>query len=308
MNFRTEIEIEKANFQFSHNDKVVLLGSCFSDNIGRKLQRYRFQTAINSHGIVFNPESAATALEDVIDNKRYTEENLINHNGLYVSLNHHGRFSCENADATIKEINDSITKQHEHLKHARVLFITFGSAWAYRYKQTNRIATNCHKIPQASFEKVLLSNEKITARWSGLLGKLYAFNEDMQVVFTVSPVRYWRDGALQNQLSKSHLIIAVHALKEKFNFANYFPSYELVMDDLRDYRFFKEDMLHPNDVAINYVWEKLVAWCMSDETRKKLNQLEPLLRFTEHRTINSNAKDFEIVLAEKERQIQQLIL
>jgi hypothetical protein len=308
MNFRTEIEIAKANFQFSHNDKIVLLGSCFSENIGHKLQRCRFQVTINSHGIVFNPESAAIALEDVIDNKRYSKEGLIHFNGYYVSFNHHGKFNHENADVAVKEINDNITYRQEHLKHARVLFVTFGSAWAYRHKETKGIVTNCHKIPQSSFEKVLLSHEEIIARWSGLLEKLYAFNKDIKVVFTVSPVRYWRDGALQNQISKSHLIIAVHALKEKFNFAHYFPSYELVMDDLRDYRFFKEDMLHPNEVAINYIWEKLAAWCMSDETRQKLNQLEPLLRFTEHRPINSDTKDFEIVLAEKERQIQQLIL
>lgn len=307
MNFRTEIELAKANFQFSHSDKVVLLGSCFSENIGLKLQRYRFQVDVNSHGIVFNPESVAIALEDVIENKRYTKEDLIYHNGLYVSLNHHGKFSHENADVAIKKINDSIANHHLQLKYARVLFVTFGSAWAYRYKETKRIATNCHKIPQSSFEKILISNEEIIARWSDSLEKLHAFNKDIQVVFTVSPVRYWRDGALQNQLSKSHLIIAADALKEKFNFAHYFPSYELVMDDLRDYRFFKEDMLHPNDVAINYVWEKLIAWCMSDETRQKLNQLEPLLRFTEHRPMNSNTKDFETILADKERQIQQLI-
>lgn len=307
MNFRTEIELAKANFQFSHSDKVVLLGSCFSENIGLKLQRYRFQVDVNSHGIVFNPESVAIALEDVIENKRYTKEDLIYHNGLYVSLNHHGRFSHENADVAIKEINDNIAKHHLRLKHARVLFLTLGSAWAYRYKKTELFATNCHKIPQSSFEKILISNKEIIARWSDSLEKLHAFNKDIQVVFTISPVRYWRDGALQNQLSKSHLIIAAHALKEKFNFAHYFPSYELVMDDLRDYRFFKEDMLHPNDVAINYVWEKLIAWCMSDETRQKLNQLEPLLRFTEHRPINSNTKDFETILADKERQIQQLI-
>ncbi len=307
MNFRTEIEISKASFELTHRDGIVMLGSCFSENIGMKLQRYRFETLINSHGIVFNPESVAVALEDIIEKRHYSADELIQHNEHFISLSHHGKFNHRDSATTISEINKNIFQHHELLKRTKVLFIAFGSAWAYRHNESKKIVANCHKIPQSSFSKLLITHEEITRRWIRLIEKLTAFNSDLQIVFTVSPVRYWRDGAIENTLSKSQLIIAIHALKDISENTHYFPAYELIMDDLRDYRFFKEDMLHPNEQAIQYVWEKFCGWCFSESTKKKLNELEPLIRFLEHKPIHTQDEKLTALKTEKEALIQKLL-
>lgn len=307
MQFRTEIAIPQAPFSISHKDEVVMIGSCFSDNIGMRLQRYRFPVQINSHGIVFNPESVAVSLEDILHHKNYTSSDLIPFNGAFLSLNHHGQFNNREETKVLQQINDNIASFHQKLKTAKVLFVTFGSAWAYRYKATNRIVANCHKIPQAQFDKVLISYQETEIRWKALIEKLHAFNPELNLVFTISPVRHWRDGAVQNQLSKSHLTVAVHNLVNTFPFAYYFPAYELVIDDLRDYRFFKEDMLHPNETAVEYVWQKFTAWCMGESTQKKIQQIEPLVRFTEHRPINISEEDFQKEKMEKEMKIEEII-
>lgn len=307
MNFRTEIQLSKAPFEISHCDSLVLLGSCFSENIGMKFQRYRFQTSLNSHGIVFNPESVAVALEDSINKKIYTKDELIEHNGSFMSLSHHGRFNNENADSTLNEINNSIDESHQALKKAKALFITLGSAWAYRHKTSQKFVANCHKIPQSSFKKILIQHDELVERWTSLINKLKSFNQVIQIVFTVSPVRYWRDGAVENTLSKSQLIIATHELCERFENVHYFPSYELVIDDLRDYRFYKEDMLHPNDQAIQYVWEKLIDWCFSNNTKQLLHELEPHLRFIEHRPSNADDENYRELKTKKEALVQKLL-
>lgn len=307
MQFRTEITPSKAPFQLSHRDTILMLGSCFSENIGAHLQRFRFDTTINSHGIVFNPLSAAIALNDVVSKKQYTSDELIHLHNRFASLAHHGKFSKENAEETLDEINNKIALSHSKLDNAKVLFVTFGSAWAYRHIKSNLIVANCHKIPQNQFEKQLLTHDEIIREWTLLLSKITVLYPQMQVVFTVSPVRYWRDGYEQNQLSKSHLLIACHALKEAFSSAHYFPSYELMMDDLRDYRFFKEDMLHPNEQAIQYVWEKLTQWCMTSHTQETLQRLEPLLRFVSHHPLNISIQEFEALKEQKEKQIYAII-
>lgn len=307
MIFRTEIDIPKAAFELTHQDFIAMIGSCFAENIGASLSRYRFHTAINPHGIVFNPASVAIAIEDVIENKKYTADNLILHNGIYSSLNHHGRFSHESKEIVCDKINTSISNFHKQLSKAKVLFVTFGSAHAYRHISTNQIVANCHKLPQENFRKELITHEEIMNKWHSVIEKLRHFNSDLKIVFTVSPVRYWRDGAQENQLSKSHLLIACHQLKQAFREVYYFPSYELVIDDLRDYRFFKEDMLHPNEQAIRYVWEKFCKWCMSSKTEQVLKELEPHIRFAEHRPLHNDNGNYNNLIAEKEKIIAEII-
>jgi hypothetical protein len=294
MNFRTEITLEPATFRLHHKSKSMLVGSCFSENIGTKLERYRFDVKINSHGIVFNPDSVLTALKEVVLNQPYHQEQLHHNGSHYVSLNHHGRFNHADAEQAITHINQDLEVFHHHLKQCDVLLVTFGSAWAYQWKEDSRIVANCHKIPQKQFEKKLLKHDEIIASWSEFLKELTTFNPKLQIVFSISPVRYWRDGVVENQLSKAQLILAVHELVKQFNHVHYFPAYELVMDDLRDYRFFKEDMLHPNDMATDYVWGKFCGWCMPQQTQQLLLQLEPHLRFLEHRQLHEDANHDEL--------------
>ncbi len=263
----------------------MLIGSCFAENMGAIFYRYRFKVTANPHGILFNPLSIADALDDVIEKRIYKVDDLLKTENKYVSLSHHGKYSGENADMVIQGINAAISEAHESLKVSSTLIITLGSAWAWRHKATGRVVANCHKIPQQQFDKVLIASNEIQQRFTVLLSKLNVFNPQLRIIFTVSPVRYVRDGLVQNNLSKAHLLVAIHTLCDSYAHSDYFPAYELVIDDLRDYRFFKEDMLHPNDQAILYVWEKFVSCCLSGETKSLLAQLEKHLLLLEHRPI-----------------------
>lgn len=293
MLFRTELLLPTSSFLISHRDGIVLIGSCFAENIGALFSRYRFQVTANPHGILFNPLSIADALDDVMEKRNYTVADLLKMENKYVSLSHHGKYSGENADTVIQGINAAISEAHESLKVSSTLIVTLGSTWAWRHKETGRVVANCHKIPQQQFDKVLIASHEIQQRFTLLLSKLNVFNPQLRIIFTLSPVRYLRDGLVQNSLSKAHLLTAIHALCDSFAHCHYFPAYELVMDDLRDYRFFKEDMLHPNDQAILYVWEKFVGWCLSGETKSMLTQLEKHLLLLEHRPIGEPDEEFE---------------
>ncbi len=292
MNFRTELHLSPAPFEITHHSEIVLMGSCFAENIGNHFLRNRFKTSINSHGILFNPISIANALDDIIENRIFSKQELIETNGKFVSLNHHGKFSDVNPDLAIEKINESIQIANGMLQNAKVLIISFGSAWAWQHKATKQIVANCHKIPQTEFEKVLISSDQILERYNILIQKFQNTHPQLQVVFTISPVRYLRDGLIQNNLSKAHLFIAVHGLCAEFIHCNYFPAFEIVLDELRDYRFFKEDMLHPNEQAIKYVWEKFCIWCMNDVTILKSKQLEKWILLLEHVTMNDNNEFF----------------
>jgi len=307
MQFRTEIKVGHAPFTITHRDDLVLMGSCFSESIGTILQRYRFGTTINSHGVIFNPESVAQALDDVIDRKVFAAPDLVQHAGVFFSYSHHGRFKSESADELLSVINNNISTAHLALSRAKVLLITFGSSWAYQLKMDGRIVANCHKQPQQYFEKVLLDHTLVEERWLPLLQKLRAFNPHLEIVFTVSPVRHWKDGPTNNQVSKAHLSIATRNFTDRFSGIHYFPAYEIVMDDLRDYRFYKEDMLHPSEVAVDYIWQKFRSWCIAPATNSLLDELEPLIRFTEHRPLHMSGDAFAVVLAEKEHQISEKI-
>lgn len=305
MILRTEITPPVSDLHITHRDGIALCGSCFTENIGAKFFRYRFRTSINSHGIIFNPESLAGALIDAIEKRIYTERDLFFDGKRFLSFNHHGKFSSDSAQEVLRTINSSIDETHGFLKLASVLFVTFGSAWAYEDKDTDDIVANCHKLPQQRFRKILLDHHRIENKFDEVILKLHQLNPGIRIVFTVSPVRHWRDGATENQLSKSNLIIACHNLVKSASHLSYFPAYELMMDDLRDYRFYTEDMLHPTSQAVDYIWQKLINWSFHEETRVKLLKMEPLLLYNEHRPIDasrlseylSRVKDNEKVLA-----------
>jgi len=305
--FRTEIINETAKFSLRHGDGIVMLGSCFAENIGEKLKRFRYSVNVNSHGIIFNPTSLSVALEDIILQRTYLLEDLILYDYVYHSPAHHGRFSHTESNLVLEAINQSISEAHTALKNAKVLMLTFGSAWMYRLKATNKIVANCHKMPGSSFDKELISHQEIEQKWKLLLEQLFAFNPHIEVVFSVSPVRHWRDGVNQNQISKSHLLIAVNTLTNAFHQAHYFPAYEFLLDELRDYRFYKEDMIHPNQVAIDFIWQKFINWCVESKTAELMQKMEPILRFIEHRPMRISEEKHEEVLQQKNSELQRLI-
>jgi hypothetical protein len=284
-----------SSVKISHADKVLLIGSCFAENIGEKLTSSKFNTVVNPNGILFNPASIATALRSYLQPETRNEKQESN-NGLHFSFEHHGSFSSTTKAELEEKIKNATHTAHKQLKEAKFLIITFGSAFAYRHLQTNSIVANCHKLPQQDFKKELLSVETIVADYKLLFEELKKFNPQLNIILTVSPVKYLRDGIVENNLSKAILIQSVHqllTLNNQPSTLNYFPAYELVTDDLRDYRFYKEDMAHPNEQAINYVWEKFSNVYFSEETNSLIKNIKDITQAASHRPINENTEQHQ---------------
>ncbi|MBP7809128.1 MAG: GSCFA domain-containing protein [Bacteroidia bacterium] len=272
--------------KITHADKVLLIGSCFAENIGEKLIQSKFNCLVNPNGILFNPISISKAITSYIKNESNPKPEI--NNNLYFSFEHHGSFSSSTKDELADKIKNATQFAHTQLKEAKFLIITFGSAFAYRHIASNKIVANCHKLPQQEFKKELLSVEKIVSDYKLLFEELKKFNPQLNIILTVSPVKYLRDGIIENNLSKSILIQSVHLLTK-----NYFPAYELVNDDLRDYRFYKEDMAHPNEQAINYVWEKFSDVYFSAETNSLIKNIKEITQAAQHRPINENTEQHQ---------------
>lgn len=289
MKFKLEFDIQPFASKLNYDDKLFFAGSCFSENIASLFEKYKFDVVSNVHGILYNPHSIAKSITDCIEKRVYTEQELFYANECWNSFDHHSRFSNPDKEKCLSEINNQIAKAHKQLKTCKHLFITFGSAFVYKHIESKKFVGNCHKIPQKQFEKLLLSKEEIIEQHKKLLDKLKEVNPAINVIFTVSPVRYIRDGVTENNLSKAILLQAVHALVSSYENCNYFPSYEIVNDELRDYRFFEADMVHPNQLAIDYVWERLSTVCFSERTKELISDLNSLLNAVSHRPFNENS-------------------
>ena len=288
LKFKLTLTSKKSPNPIGYRDHLMLVGSCFSENIGAKLSSHLFQVFENSHGILFNPISVTNALIDCIANKKYTEKDLFQANELWNSWNHHSRFSAVHAKDSLDKINNSITKAHQFLKTADHLVITLGSAWVYQLNNQSphaagQVVANNHKTPSNWFDKHLMKPDALTILLKKLVEDLLQFNAHLQIIFTISPVRHLREGLVENNRSKAVLIQAVHEIVETSKQTAYFPSYEYVIDDLRDYRFYAEDLVHPNYAASNYVWEKLVESYMNEETQNIMKQVAELQLAMQHK-------------------------
>lgn len=293
MEFRTIVNIPKLNLDINYKSKIVLFGSCFTENIGGKLKELMFDVNINPFGILYNPISVKNSLDFIIENKKFNDQDIAFQNERWFSYYHHSRFSNSDKNKCIENINDSISIAHSQLKDAKFLFLTFGTARVYKLIESNKIVSNCHKQPSSLFSNEILSVEEIVAEYKELITKLKGFNKNLQIIFTVSPVRHWKDGAHENQISKSTLILAINKLVEEFENASYFPAYEILMDDLRDYRFYAEDMLHPNEIGINYVWEKFKEAYFNNETKRISEKISALIKAKEHRAFNPESESYK---------------
>ncbi|GAI96735.1 unnamed protein product, partial [marine sediment metagenome] len=230
----------------------MFIGSCFTESIGGKLNDYKFPVDINPFGIIYNPSSVGKSLELLIGEKEFTIDDLFFYNGKWLSFFHHSSFSDKDPELCLSRINAKITESREFLKKAGFLFITFGTAWVFEWKESGETVSNCHKISALKFNHKLLAVEDILENYKTLIHKLLRFNPQLKIIFTVSPIRHWKDGAEGNQVSKAILLLSAHQLLKKFQSVSYFPAYEIIMDDLRDYRFYSDDMIHLNSVAIDY--------------------------------------------------------
>jgi len=306
MNFILPFPIKKFTHQVNIKQALLLMGSCFAEEIGTKLEERKFNTVINPHGILYNPVSICNALTDYMQHKKYTPEDIFLHDELWRSFNHHGKFSDTDANVCLENINHKITEAHLQLKEAKWLLITFGSAFAYTHNK--QIVANCHKLPSAQFEKILINKQQITDAWQKQLATLKEFNPQLNILFTVSPVRYIRDGVVENNRSKGILLDAVHTLIEQNTNCFYFPAYEIVIDELRDYRFFKEDLVHPNHLAVNYVWQKFTDALCVEKTKNFMADYESILKSLQHRDLQegtTTSLKFKKQLEEKQAALKK---
>jgi len=254
--FRTTVPIVPSEVSITYEHAVLCIGSCFTEHIGEKLAYYKYPILTNPMGILFNPISILNGLSRVIQNTGYDAHSLYHTGDKWISWDHHSQFSHRDQEVVLNRIQEQLDQAHDRLQRCNYVFISWGTAWVYRWKNTGQVVANCHKVPAQHFDKKLLEVADIVLEYAKLIEKISEVHPQLKIVFTVSPVRHWKDGALENQVSKSTLRVAVHQLMQRFERVGYFPSYELMMDDLRDYRFYKSDMLHPNVVAIDYIWDR----------------------------------------------------
>jgi hypothetical protein len=294
--FRFEFDIKKLPWPITHYHKLFMIGSCFTENIGEKLRRYKFSTLENAHGILFNPVSVTEAISDCIQCNVYETSDLFYLNEGWHSWKHHSRFSGLSPEEAVEKINTSISSAHIYLKQADYCFITLGSAWVYtltekaQNAEVGSIAANNHKAPAEWFRRRLLSVAEVENDLEGMINELKSFNEEIKIIFTISPVRHLREGVIDNNRSKAVLIQAVHALVNKREDLYYFPAYELVLDDLRDYRFFSEDLVHPNYFATQYVWEKFIGACTDEKTKNLMEEIERINSAFNHKPFNPTSE------------------
>jgi lysophospholipase L1-like esterase len=309
MKLQTNISIiEQTDNLLDYHSKILLLGSCFSENIGNKLSYFKFQSKQNPFGILFHPKAIENLISRALKEELYTEKELTFNNERWHCLDAHSSISAADKNVLLKNLNAALIHTKKQLKEATHIFITLGTSWVYRYLETNAIVANCHKIPQKEFSKDLLSVAEVSKTLEQCIALLKSINKTVSVTFTVSPVRHLKDGFIENTRSKAHLIAAIHTVINSENNTYYFPSYEIVMDELREYRFYKEDMLHPNTTAINYIWEKFVSSWFSREAQDTMQEVETVQRGISHRPFNEKSEQHQQFLRKLDLKKENLLL
>lgn len=305
MDFRLEFSPKPFSQKINHRHSLLLVGSCFTENIGTKLKQLKFPVLENPNGILFNPVSIARSVQSYIQNKQYTEADLFYQNESWNSWEHHTRFSHPQKETCLQMINQSQQAAHTFLKQADWLLVTVGSAFVYELANSEVVA-NCHKVPTDKFNKRLLHMDEIKAVLHSMLQAVFAFNPYIKIIFTISPVRHLRDGFVENNRSKAALIQAIHQLVEADERLFYFPAYELVIDDLRDYRFYAEDMVHPNYTATNYVWDKFISTCIDDASQLLMKEINMINAAKNHKPFNPTSEQHKKFLQANLEKVQQL--
>lgn len=285
MKFKLDFDITPPPELVHIKNPVALWGSCFAEHMAVKLARNKFKLVQNPNGIQYNPISLFQSISDCMSMAEISDNSLFEHNGLWHSWEHHGRFNAPTREALIENILAERFLMHEHLKQATCLMITFGNAWVYQYPEYNGIVANCHKLPATAFKKRILEVDEIVHSFLQLLTKFPVLLQK-QWIFTVSPVRYSKDGLVENNRSKAVLLQAVHTLIQRYPELYYFPAYEILIDELRDYRFYDSDLVHPNAQAIQYVYDRLKETVFDSETKLILHEVEDIITASEHRHLH----------------------
>jgi len=289
MELRTPVEIADFGIKISHTDSVMFIGSCFASEMGVKCRTGKIPVMVNPHGTLFNPVSVSVALRRFAAGYTYTKDDLFFNSGTFYSLNHYTAFASSDPDELLIRLNSANESAREFLRNSSLLFITFGTSWLFDMKENGITVANCHKLPANLFVRRRAGANEIVDLWTQTLNMLYEINPELKVIFTVSPVRHMNDGMHGNQLSKAILLLACEAISSHPLVAGYFPAYEIFMDDLRDYRYYAYDMLHPSQTGIEYVWEKFAGAFFTAETKSIWSEAEKINRATKHRLTEGGA-------------------
>lgn len=309
-NLFTKVEMPAISSEILHSDKIMLMGSCFADNIGERLKSAKFNCLANPFGTLYNPLSISQALRQVISGRIYSEgddELFRGNDGLWHSWMHHSRFSSADMSECISTINSSISKASFQLKDIDKLIITFGSSWVYRLKQNGSVVANCHKQNDKLFNRERLTPEEIVSEWNALVSELKTMSPKLEIIFTVSPIRHRKDGFHANQLSKAGLLLAVDSIcSSNSSFCSYFPAYEIMMDELRDYRFYADDMLHPSSIAVDYIWELFSGCFFSPSTVKLSDECRAIQTALAHKPFAPESEAYEKFIQNTKNKIIKL--
>ncbi|MDI5949065.1 GSCFA domain-containing protein [Flavobacterium yafengii] len=303
MQFRTQIPISKSNYPIDYNATIMSLGSCFAVNMAEKLDYFKFQNSCNPFGILFHSLAIEKLIDFAVSEKQFTENDIFFHNERWHCFDMHSDLSNSNKEELVATLNTIIKSINQQITESTHFIITYGTSWVYRNIESDSIVANCHKAPQKQFKKELLSVEEIKKSITNTVKLIHSVNPDCTIIFTVSPVRHIKDGFVENQWSKANIISALH---ESFDFRlstiNYFPSYEIMMDELRDYRFYAEDMLHPNQVAIDYIWKRFQETTISETAFATMDEVESIQKSLSHKPFNPDSEShlkFESKVREK---------
>ncbi len=305
--FRTEVEIPQREFSINYQQRILTLGSCFAENIGKNMQDMYLDVDVNPFGVLYNPMSILQSIEILVSKRLFTEENIFERKGIWNSFSHSSQFSDIKPEHSLEKINARLKVSSEFIEKSNVLLLTFGTAWVYEEKESGRIVSNCHKLPAAVFNRRRLSVEEIVNAYSLLFEKLRNTNPQLKVIFSVSPVRHLKDTAHGNNVSKSVLLLAIDALCAKFENAFYFPAYEILLDELRDYRFYAEDMVHPSDMAVQYIWQKFTEMYFDRESQAYFQEVKQLNNDMNHRPFFPASEEFEAFTSNLNKRKAKLI-
>ena len=307
MNFRTNIQLQKEENQIDYASKLLLIGSCFSENISKKLAYYKFDVSSNPFGILFNPKAIENLILNSLNEKIYAEKDVFLLNERWHCFDAHSDLSAMDKNELLENLNNAIKSTNKRIHESTHIILTLGTSWIYKFIKTASIVGNCHKVPQKKFAKELLSVDEIVATLKNICLQISEVNPKATVIFTVSPVRHIKDGFVENSLSKAHLISAIHEALKAVN-GNYFPSFEMMMDDLRDYRFYNRDMIHPNETAVDYIWEQFKHVWIQENTFSVMKDVETIQKGLAHKLFNPDSeehKKFTQTLLSKIRKLKQ---
>ena len=293
MQFRTKITIPKSNNPIDYNSRIVSLGSCFAENMAEKLDYFKFQNTCNPFGIIFNPVSIEKIIYRTVNQFFYSEKDIFFHNERWHCYEVHSDFSSSDKEKFLENLNAVLRTSLIQLFQASHIIITYGTSWVYRNLESNAVVANCHKVPQKEFSKEILSVETIENSIKNTIDLIKKINPNVNFIFTVSPVRHLKDGFVENLVSKANLIVAIYQQLQtghcKLN-TEYFPSYEIMMDELRDYRFYAEDMLHPNQIAVDYIWERFFQTQITEESHSIMEEVGSIQKGLQHRPFNPDSE------------------